>query len=250
MVISQNIVIVNFLFILVTFQSGIWGFLTSIHCCPEAHWSVQTKQRENLWTAIPAVNSSRWFNKIRVNDCVSRNGCRINTTEPNQMILVSIFSEDNVLSDEIKICYIFEYQSNENRAFRFFGTPGIFLKRWKSVYLFIFFFTIFFHTLGYLSNMDSAFPLNSLCAIFWTPYMFCATTYETCFQQNNLFLYYAVDSLSQTVLVSPKDIYKHLRVKFWRRQKKFASDWRSWSEKKTPLIFLTLSLSLSLSSLM
>ena len=37
------------------------------------------------------------------------------------MILVSFFSEDNVLSDEIKICYIFEYQSNENRAFRFWG---------------------------------------------------------------------------------------------------------------------------------
>ena len=35
------------------------------------------------------------------------------------MILVSVFSEDNVLSDEIKIYYIFEYQSNENRAFRF-----------------------------------------------------------------------------------------------------------------------------------
>ena len=43
------------------------------------------------------------------------------------MILVSFFSEDNVLSDEIKICYIFEYQNNENRAFRFFGgTPGIY----------------------------------------------------------------------------------------------------------------------------
>ena len=39
------------------------------------------------------------------------------------MILVSFFSEDNVLSDEIKIMYaiyIFEFQSNENRAFRFF----------------------------------------------------------------------------------------------------------------------------------
>ena len=37
------------------------------------------------------------------------------------MILVSFFSEDNVLSDEIKICYIFEYQGNENRAFQFWG---------------------------------------------------------------------------------------------------------------------------------
>ena len=116
MVISQNIVIVSFLFILMTFQSGIKAFLTSIHCCPEAHWSVQTKQRENLWTAIPAVNSSRRF-FLKINDCVSRNGCRINTTEPNQMILVSFFSEDNVLADEIKI---FEYQSNGNRAFRLF----------------------------------------------------------------------------------------------------------------------------------
>ena len=46
------------------------------------------------------------------------------------MILVSVFSEDNVISDKIKNAIkkiIFEYQSNENRAFRFFflGTPGI-----------------------------------------------------------------------------------------------------------------------------
>ena len=40
------------------------------------------------------------------------------------MILVSFFSEDNVLSDEIKMCYIFEYQSNENRALRFFFSGG------------------------------------------------------------------------------------------------------------------------------
>ena len=39
------------------------------------------------------------------------------------MILVSFFSEDNVLSEEI---YIFEYQSNENVGFRFLGTPGIY----------------------------------------------------------------------------------------------------------------------------
>ena len=37
------------------------------------------------------------------------------------MILVSFFSEDNILYDEFKICYIFEYQSNENQAFRFLG---------------------------------------------------------------------------------------------------------------------------------
>ena len=50
-----------------------------------------------------------------------RNYCRINTTEPNQMILASFFSEDNVLYDEIKTCYIFEYQRNDNRAFPLLG---------------------------------------------------------------------------------------------------------------------------------
>ena len=52
LVISQNMVFFQkkSSFIFMTFQSGIMAFLTSIHCCPEAHWSVQTKQRENLWT--------------------------------------------------------------------------------------------------------------------------------------------------------------------------------------------------------
>ena len=59
MAISQNIVIVKLLFILVTFQAGIMAFLTSIHCCPGAHWSVQTKQRENLWTAV-LKSASQW----------------------------------------------------------------------------------------------------------------------------------------------------------------------------------------------
>ena len=55
----------------------------------------------------------RRFNKIH--------DCRINTTEPNQMILVSFFSEDNVFSNENKNIYIFEYQSNENWASCFLG---------------------------------------------------------------------------------------------------------------------------------
>ena len=58
------------------------------------------------------------------NDRVLRNGNRINTTQPISIILVSLFSEDNVQSDKIKTCYIFEYQSNENRT-SFGGTPGI-----------------------------------------------------------------------------------------------------------------------------
>ena len=55
------------------------------------------------------------------NDNVFRNDDRIKTTQPILMILVWFFSEDNVLSDDIKICYIFEYHNNKNRAFRFFG---------------------------------------------------------------------------------------------------------------------------------
>ena len=58
MVISQNMVIINFLFILGTFQSGIMACLTSIHCCPVAHWSVQTKQRENF--NIDCCTAVRW----------------------------------------------------------------------------------------------------------------------------------------------------------------------------------------------
>ena len=48
-------------------------------------------------------------------DYVLRNdGSRIKTAQPISLILVSFFSEDNVLhvSDEIK--NIFEYQSNKN----------------------------------------------------------------------------------------------------------------------------------------
>ena len=52
-------------------------------------------------------------------------GCRINTTEPTQMILVSFLLEDNVLSDEIKIRFIFLYHCSENGAFCFLGTPCI-----------------------------------------------------------------------------------------------------------------------------
>ena len=41
------------------------------------------------------------------NDYVLRNDHRIKTTQPISMILVSFFSEDNVLSDEIKTFAIF-----------------------------------------------------------------------------------------------------------------------------------------------
>ena len=44
-------------------------------------------------------------------------------TKPNDLSI--ILFRRQCLSEEIKLCYIFEYQCNENRAFRFFGTPGI-----------------------------------------------------------------------------------------------------------------------------
>ena len=61
------------------------------------------------------------------------------------MILVSFFSEDNVLSDEIKICYIFEYQSNENRAFHFFGGHPVYWPESKYNWCIIFylFFSVY-----------------------------------------------------------------------------------------------------------
>ena len=94
------------------------AFLTSIHCCPEAHWSVQTKQRENLWTAIPAINSSRRFNKI----------CKwlfqemvVESRLPIQIKWSWYHSFQKTMCYLMKWKYaIFEYQSNENWAFRFF----------------------------------------------------------------------------------------------------------------------------------
>ena len=51
------------------------------------------------------------------NDSVLRNNHRIKTTQPISVILV-FFSEDNVLSDEIKICYTF-YTCTLNRKSKF-----------------------------------------------------------------------------------------------------------------------------------
>ena len=53
------------------------------------------------------------------NDCISRNGRRIKSTEPNLMILVSFSSAEDALSPllECKVLKIHRYV--------FFGTPGI-----------------------------------------------------------------------------------------------------------------------------
>ena len=62
MVISQNIVIYLHSRDVSVRDNGFSDFHTSL---PGNPLIVQTKQRENLWTAIPAVNSSCRSNKIR-----------------------------------------------------------------------------------------------------------------------------------------------------------------------------------------
>ena len=80
----------------------------------------------NVWQSEKPLSLKRHENEEKIeNDIVLRNDHRIKTTQPISMIFVFFFSEDNILSDEIKKCYIFEYQSNKNRGFHFFGTPGI-----------------------------------------------------------------------------------------------------------------------------
>ena len=69
---------------------------------------------------------SREENEEKIgNDHVLRNDYRIKTTQPISIILVSFFSEDNVLSDEIKICYIFYINGTKIERSAFFGTPDI-----------------------------------------------------------------------------------------------------------------------------
>ena len=54
------------------------------------------------------------------NDCISRNGRRIKSTEPNLMILVSFSSAEDALSNDVKKYTTFRMQGTENPPFRFF----------------------------------------------------------------------------------------------------------------------------------
>ena len=62
------------------------------------------------------------------NECILRNGHRINITQPNLMIVVSFSSAEDVLSNDVKKCNTFSSQGTENLPFRVFGTPGIYLQ--------------------------------------------------------------------------------------------------------------------------
>ena len=125
MVISQNIVIVNFLFIFVTFQSGIMAFLTSLYIVARKPIDpCKQNKRENLWTAILAVNSSRRFNKILkwlwLKKWLYNQYYR---TKSNDLGII-LFRRQCFIWWNQNMLYIFEYQSNENRGFRFFlGHP-------------------------------------------------------------------------------------------------------------------------------
>ena len=59
------------------------------------------------------------------NDYVLRNDHRIKTTQPIWTILVSFISDDNVWSDEIKICYTFRISKYwKSSVTLFFGGGG------------------------------------------------------------------------------------------------------------------------------
>ena len=124
MVISQYIVISIFSSFLWHLSQGLWLFWLPYIVARKSIDPCKQTKRELMDSYT--VNVSRRFNKLH--NCVSRNGCRINTctTQPNQMILVSFFSEDNVLSAKIKICFIvsnIKVMQIEHSAF--LGTPGI-----------------------------------------------------------------------------------------------------------------------------
>ena len=62
------------------------------------------------------------------NDCISRNGRRIKSTEPNLMILVSLSSAEDALYNDVQKYTTFRMQGTENPPFRFFGDTGIVTK--------------------------------------------------------------------------------------------------------------------------
>ena len=72
--------------------------------------------RHNLCRLIGRKNQAKFEN-----DCVSRNGHRIKTTQPNSMILVSFSSAEDALFNDVKKCDTFRSQGTENPPFRFLG---------------------------------------------------------------------------------------------------------------------------------
>ena len=105
------------------------AFLTSIHGYSVARKPIDPckQNKERTYHAYGLLYTRRKIARADltqfVKDCVSRNGRRINTTEPNQMILVSFFSEDNVLSEEIKIIIVSNVKVTKIERSAFWGQP-------------------------------------------------------------------------------------------------------------------------------
>ena len=94
----------------------------SIDCCGEAHWSMWTNQRQNVWLLAHTNETNS------ENNCASRNYHRNKTAQPNSMILVSCFSGECALSDEVKTLHTFGVAENWKSAIMIllFGTPNIY----------------------------------------------------------------------------------------------------------------------------
>ena len=113
----------------------------SIWCFVEAHWSVFlllpriNGLPQNKWKSFPDTKLRSLVVKIKRNlkiDCISKSRHRFKITQPNLMILVSFFSAEDALSNDVKKDEIFSSQGTENPPFRFLGdTRYSFGKWWK-----------------------------------------------------------------------------------------------------------------------
>ena len=117
------------------------GEKPSIWCFVEAHWSVFlllpriNGLPQNKWKSFPDTKLRSLVVKIKRNlkiDCISKSRHRFKITQPNLMILVSFFSAEDALSNDVKKDEIFSSQGTENPPFRFLGdTRYSFGKWWK-----------------------------------------------------------------------------------------------------------------------
>ena len=102
------IIVVHYIVLSLFCLHGLMGFLATMNGSPKSHY--------------PWLKCHENEEKIE-NDHVLRNDHRIKTTQPISMILVSFFSEDNVLSDK-KAIYLNIKVTKIERSGYFGGTPG------------------------------------------------------------------------------------------------------------------------------
>ena len=111
----------NLLNLRVLFTTGIAVHKFSLCLVCTDQWAFRQQCMEVRKAIIPDKNEEKIDN-----DYVLRNDHRIKkTAQPISMILVSFFSEDNILSDETKMCYILNIKVKKIEHSTFLGTPGI-----------------------------------------------------------------------------------------------------------------------------